>query len=390
MRRFFSFSILGALLFGLVSCKKIEGPRTELVFGTVCTVNAFNDGTASLYNELFSRLHELDNKFSTTISSSEIEKINSMAGVESVEASEEVLAVLKIALAFSKVTDGAFDPTIGPVVKLWGINTDHAHVPEKAELDKALALVGWQKVQIEGNKVFLPQKGMRLDLGGIVKGYAADVLKDILKTNGVKQAIIDLGGNVYTVGRKKDKSLWRIGIKNPQAPEGSPAAVLSLPEVSVVTSGVYERYFIKDGVRYHHIIDAKTGYPVDNGITAVSIISESSTACDALSTSLFILGMEKGFALIEELEKENILTKGVIGGNRTANTDAKNDSTDGMGMWLFGSGAVSDADNSSMALTANGLPYIEKPEGFNTALNAVYIDSENQMYPTAGLESIIK
>ena len=390
----------------MISCKKAEGARTELVFGTVCTVNAFKDGTSDLYNQLFVRLHELDRRFSTTISSSEIEKINAGAGVRSVEVSDEVLELLKVSLAFSKITDGAFDPTIGPVVKLWGINTDHAHVPEDAELEKALKLVGWQKVQIEGNKVYLPQQGMRLDLGGIVKGYAADVLKDILKEKKVKQAIIDLGGNVYTVGKKKDKSPWRIGIKNPQAPEGSPAAVLSLPEISVVTSGVYERFFIKDGVRYHHIIDAKTGRPVDNGITSVTIVSESSTACDALSTSLFILGMEKGFELLKRLEKENVPADAADGSanigapttdGRGANTgaakeySAKNDSTDGMGMWLFGSSSVGEAENKPfIQLTKNGLPYIEKSDGVNSVLNAVYIDSENYMFPTEDLKNMMK
>ena len=163
MRKYYKLSILASFIFCFAACKNTEGPRTELVFGTVCTVNAFEAGTTQLYNQLFSRLHELDEKFSTTISSSEIEKINANAGEQAVEVSEEVLAVLKIALSFSKITEGAFDPTIGPVVKLWGINTDHAQVPSKQELAKALSLVDWQLVQFDGNKVFLPKKGMRLD-----------------------------------------------------------------------------------------------------------------------------------------------------------------------------------------------------------------------------------
>lgn len=380
MRKFYKLSILASFIFCFAACKKTEGPRTELVFGTVCTVNAFEAGTTQLYNQLFSRLHELDEKFSTTISSSEIEKINANAGEQAVEVSEEVLAVLKIALSFSKITEGAFDPTIGPVVKLWGINTDHAQVPSKQELAKALSLVDWQLVQFDGNKVFLPKKGMRLDLGGIVKGYAADVLKEILVDNEVKRAIIDLGGNVYTVGKKKDKSLWRIGIKNPQNPEGAPATTLSLNESSIVTSGVYERFFIKDGIRYHHIIDAKTGYPVDNGITSVTIVSKSSLACDALSTSLFIMGMEKGFNLIARLESENISSD---------TQDSTADSTDGMGMWLFGSGK-SNRKPIYQRLSKNGLPYLEKIEGLDNALNIIYINSEGQMFATKELQQNIK
>lgn len=377
----FIFIAFFTVSLSFVSCRKAEAARTELVFGTVCTVNAFDDGTTELYNSLFERLHSMDEKFSTSKSNSEIEKINAAAGKSAVEISDEVLFVLKIALSFAEITNGAFDPTVGPLVKLWGINTEYARVPEQWEIDNALKLVDWSRVKIEENKVFLPVEGMRLDLGGIVKGYAADVLAFMVKEAGVKCAVIDLGGNIYVAGKKKDRSLWRVGVKNPQNPEHSTAITLSLPENSVVTSGVYERFFIKNNIRYHHIINPKTGYPVDNGLTSVTIVSKSSTACDALSTSLFILGMEKGFALLKQLERQNFPTAGITVKEKTA------DSTDGMGMWLFGSGAVNDDGfENPVKLTAAGLPFVEKAEGMADCFNALYIDSENYMYSTEDLK----
>lgn len=368
----------------LLSCKKAEAVRTELIFGTVCSVNAYNDGTKKLYDELFERLHVIDSLFSTTNPQSEIEKINAASGIQPLEVSPEVVSVLKIALSFARLTDGLFDPTIGPVVKLWGINTDHAHVPSADELTAALKLVNWQNVIIKDNSVFLPQKGMRLDLGGIVKGYAADVLVGILKNNKVKGAVINLGGNIYVYGTKKDKSLWRVGIKNPDDPEGTPEMVLSLKESTVVTSGVYERFFIQDGIRYHHIINPKTGYPVNNSITSVSVICKSSTTADALSTSLFILGPEKGNALVEEIEKRNAAF--------TASADAASGSekevSDGMGMWLFN--GIPGENASPVQVTDDGIPYLLPLESFPSVLETVFISEDGKITASKDLQSLIE
>ena len=278
-----------------------------MVLGTVCTVNAFSDGTAVLYDELFMRLHDIENKFSVNVSESEISAVNAAAGKHAVKVTPDVLYVIKTALEYAQLTDGAFDPTVGPLVKLWGINTENAHVPSPQEIKNMLPLVNWRNVKISGEEVFLTQKNMALDLGGIAKGYAADELAAILKKNNVKRAVIDLGGNIYVYGQKKDKSLWKVGIKNPADPEGDPAVVLNIAEGTVVKSGVYERFFIKDGKRYHHILDTKTGYPADNGLLSVTIISESSIQADALSTSVFVLGYEKGMRLINSMKNTGVL-----------------------------------------------------------------------------------
>ncbi|WP_315601340.1 FAD:protein FMN transferase [Treponema socranskii] len=285
------------------SCERAADPRTEALMGTVCTVNAYDDGTKSLYDELFARLHEIDETFSVTIDSSEISAINKAAGERSVSVSSDTAYVVKAALSFAELTGGAFDPTVGPLVKLWGINTDHARVPEKSEIDAVLPLINWRDVSVtDDNTVMLKRHGMALDLGGIVKGYAADELTKILKARKVRRAIVDLGGNIFVYGKKKDGSPWRVGIKDPNDPEGVPAIVLNVANSTIVTSGVYERFFTENGVRYHHILDVKTGYPAASGLLSSTIVCESSMAADALSTSVFVLGKESGMELLHRIQ----------------------------------------------------------------------------------------
>ncbi|MGI5055506.1 FAD:protein FMN transferase [Treponema socranskii] len=287
----------------LPSCVRTADPRTEALMGTVCTVNAYDDGTKSLYDELFARLHEIDETFSVTIDSSEISAINKAAGERSVSVSSDTAYVVKASLAFAELTGGAFDPTVGPLVKIWGINTDHARVPAQSEIDAVLPLINWRDVSVtDDNTVMLKRRGMALDLGGIVKGYAADELTKILKARKVRRAIVDLGGNIFVYGKKKDGSPWRVGIKDPKDPEGVPAIVLNVANSTIVTSGVYERFFTENGVRYHHILDAKTGYPASSGLLSSTIVCESSMAADALSTSVFVLGKESGMELLRRMQ----------------------------------------------------------------------------------------
>jgi len=185
-----------------------------------------------------------------------------------------------------------------------------------------LELVDYNDLELmENNYVYLKREGMKLDLGGVAKGYAADEVKKILKENGVESAIIDLGGNIYVVGDKGEGNPWRIGITNPFEPTGRFTGLLELIDSSVITSGDYERYFIYEGKKYHHILDSKTGYPSDSGIRGVSIVSEKGIDGDALSTTLFVLGLDKGLELVDKLEgieaifitsdKEVIITDGL-------------------------------------------------------------------------------
>jgi len=190
---------------------------------------------------------------------------------------------------------------------LWGIGTEDARVPTEEEIAEAKKLVNYKNIEIDNNKVFLKQKDMQLDLGAIAKGYAADEVKRIAEENNIKSAFVNLGGNVLVIGHKADGSKWRIGIQDPRKNRGNIMAVIKAVDKTIVTSGNYERYFEKNGNIYHHIIDPATGYPADSGLLSVSIISESSFDADALSTSVFILGLEKGMEFIKDQKNVEVL-----------------------------------------------------------------------------------
>ena len=279
-------------IFLFASCSgKIE-PRTQTAMDTVCTVNAFEDGTKKLYDEIFERLAQIEKEFSATLPDSEISRINSMAGISAVKTNEEVLNVLDFALKTAWISDGAFTPAAGSLVDLWGINTDHQKIPSQAQINNALELVDFGCVGLSRDSVFLRKAGMKINLG------------KILKMHGVKKAVVDLGGNIYVYGKKSDGSKWTVGIKNPESPSSAPLLRLCINENSVVTSGSYERYFESNGKRYHHIFDPATGFPADSGIVSATVISPSSIAADALSTATFVLGVEKSFKLLDKFKKE--------------------------------------------------------------------------------------
>ncbi len=301
-RAFLALSL--ALLFGTISGRAIYAEdltRTDFVLGTVCTIRLIDGGNANTLSEAFARLRSIEDHMSANKDGTEIAQINANAGKEPVKVSEDTFYVITKALEYARLTNGAFDPSVGPLVRLWNIGNGGEKVPPEREILAAKALVGWQQVVMDAatRKVFLKKPGMRLDLGAIAKGYAADEVAKILIAHKVKAAVVDLGGNVLVFGSKKDKSPWRVGIQNPESARGEYLGIATGAQMTVVTSGVYERYFIQDGKRYHHILSTETGWPVDNGLVSVSIISKSSIDADALSTSLFILGIEKGMALLK-------------------------------------------------------------------------------------------
>jgi thiamine biosynthesis lipoprotein len=268
--------------------------------GTVCTINLYEDGSEDRYAQMGARLNQIHQRFSVNLAASDVAAVNQNAGISPVPVHDDVLYVTRMAFYFAQKTGGAFDPTIGALSVLWGIGSDDARVPLQTEIDSARALVDYRQIEIDeaAKTVFLRQKGMILDLGGIAKGYAADELVRIARENGVQRALINLGGNVYVLGKNLSNAAWRVGVKNPKDPDGDPAAILSLTENSVVTSGAYERFFEKDGTRYHHILDVKTGYPAQSDVLSATIVSTSSLAADALSTSVFVLGKAEGLELL--------------------------------------------------------------------------------------------
>lgn len=188
-------------------------------------------------------------------------------------------------------TDGALEPTIYPVLTAWGFTTDENRIPADDEIQELLENVGYEKVELEGNEIrLLPET--ELDLGAVGKGYAGDLAAELLQEDGIASAVLDIGGNIQAVGSRTDGTNWRLGIRSPYG-EGE-IGVLSVSDCAVVTSGNYERYFVgEDGKEYGHIIDPGTGYPVDNGLASVTIIAEEGKTADALSTSMFVKGLEQ-------------------------------------------------------------------------------------------------
>jgi len=309
--RCFSFVRVGLCLFVVnlffilffASCSGTEPSRAEFALGTVCTITLFDQGKDSIYNDIFNRLREIDNRMSVNISASDVSRINAAAGIEPVLVHEDTFKVIERAVYFARLSGGAFDPSVGPFVSLWGISSDNPRVPSQTEIVEVLPLINWRDIELDAqmSSVFLTRRGMALDLGAIAKGYAADEAAAIIKRAGIKRAIIDLGGNIFTCGEKSDKSPWKVGIQNPNDKRGEYIGIVQVTEKSVVTSGVYERFFEKDGIRYHHIFSTSDGYPAENELLSVTIIAPNSMDADALSTSAFVMGYEKGATLINSL-----------------------------------------------------------------------------------------
>lgn len=233
-----------------------------------------------------SELNRIEGLLSVTKDNSDIGRINSSDG-NLVEVSEDTKNVLTTAIDIYNESDGDFDPTIYPIVELWGFTTDNYRIPSEEELNKAMSLVDFSKVKLTDNTVAVPE-GVKLDLGGIGKGYAGEKCCEILKANDITSAILSIGGNVQTVGLKPDGSLWTVALKNPDG--GENLCKIKVGECAVVTSGGYERYFEEDGKRYHHIIDPKTGKPAESEYKSVTIICSDGARADALSTAFYIGG----------------------------------------------------------------------------------------------------
>lgn len=278
--------------------------KTEFVLGTVATIKLYDNAADEVFSEAFGKLKEIEDKMTINEGNSEVMDINSRAGKDLARVSDETFYVIERGKYFSELSEGKFEISIGPLVKLWNIGTKEAKVPTEEEIERRKALVDFKNIFLNEDEksVMLKKEGMVLDLGGIAKGFGVDEVVRILKGHGVKHAIINLGGNVFAYGNKPDGTPWKVGVQNPKSPRGDYVGIAEVVNKTVVTSGIYERYFEKEGKRYHHILDPSTGYPVENTLAGVSIISESSIDADSLSTAAFALGIDKGIELIESLE----------------------------------------------------------------------------------------
>jgi len=264
---------------------------------TYMSITANGTDAQAAVNAAQAEVYTLENELSRNLPASEISKINAQSGLLPVTVSQETFDIIADAVSYSEKTNGAFDITIAPVMDIWGFTDSKFRVPSASEIQAVLPLVNWQKIILDKTKltVELPVKGMALDLGGIAKGYSSDKVQAVMRGYNITSALISLGGNVAVFGTKADGSLWKIAITDPAAPD-SYIGVLNATDVSVITSGGYERNFIQNGITYIHIMDPALGTPVKSDLLSVSIVSADGVQGDSLSTALFVMGKDKAIA----------------------------------------------------------------------------------------------
>lgn len=289
MRRIFAVITALAAVF-LTSCEAALPKAEERFFAmdTYMSIEAYGENAEKAASAARSRVEYLERLWSAVDEKSEIYALNHG---ESGALSEETLELALFAKKMSEKTGGAFDPTIYPVLTAWGFTTSEYRVPEESEISALLEKVGCGKILVDDKNITLEQ-GMMLDFGGVAKGAASDYCAEIMRENGVKSALINLGGNIYALGKRADGKMWKIGVADPEN-SAENVGILSVSDCAVVTSGNYLRNFTQNGRTYGHIIDPKTGFPADNDLLSVTIVAEEGRTCDALSTALFVMGKER-------------------------------------------------------------------------------------------------
>lgn len=293
--------LLILVLFSVSGCNKTKNTTvvslTENYFDTPCTITIYEGGNnkEKIIEECFKTCKYYDSLFNKNLENSDIDKINQY---KKAKVSDETIKIIKESIKYSKMTDGLFDITIGPLVELWDIKNNKGTIPSAQQIDQALKHVDYKQIKIKNNIVKLSKGGI-IDLGAIAKGYVTEKLKTKLKTSGVTSAIINLGGNIYALGNKNGKD-FKIGIQKPFAKGNEYVDEVNVNNKAVVTSGIYQRYFKKDNKIYSHIISPKTGYPIDNEYYSSTIISDDSICADALSTATIILGINKSKSILKK------------------------------------------------------------------------------------------
>ena len=275
-------------------------------------LSAYGPNAKNAVDESEKKVNELNDMASTTIATSDVSKINNAAGKSYVKVHPEIIKMLVASQKYSKISNGLYDVTVGPLVNLWGIGTVKVNKPSDAKIKSKLPLIGYKKIKIneKNNSVMLMQKGMAIDLGGVAKGFAADEVLKIYKKYNIQNGLINLGSSsMYCIGKDGEGNPWSIGIENPRSNASDDyLGIIKLENEGLSTSGDYQRYFIKDGKRYSHILNPYTGYPVDNGVMSVTVIIDGSVPnngmiADILSLTVFELGPQKGINFINSIPK---------------------------------------------------------------------------------------
>lgn len=326
MRRISAF-ICGICLLLLCSCQNNssdndivkENSIDLFAMDTYMYVKVYGNDTNNLLNLVKSEIVSLEKLFNVNDSDSDISNINNnnIAMV-----SNDTISIINKALEISKETNGALDISVYPILKEWGFTTGTYKIPNNDTINNLLQYVDYTQIKVDNNNVSIPQN-FAIDLGSVAKGYTSDKIVNILMDNGITSALIDLGGNIQTIGTKLDGTLWSIAVKNPIDIEKN-ICIIKVDDKAVITSGNYERYFTgEDGKNYCHIIDTKTGKPAENGLISVTIIGDSGLICDALSTSLYVMGKDKAIeyckyhndfnAILITSDMEVFITSGIAG-----------------------------------------------------------------------------
>lgn len=324
MKRLFAVFLL---LFGLTGCAGRPSSYTTDFFAmdTFMSVSVYGSDEDSAQQAAVAceqEVNALEPALSRTREDSDLYRLNHANGA-ACEVSEDTYAAIEAAVQYAEWTGGAFDPTMAPLTDLWGINTENAHVPTQAEIDEALSHVGYKNIKLLGDNQVQLLGGAQLDLGGIGKGFATDAVFALLTQQpegAATGALVQLGGNIGAFGENpaRDGGNWVVGVADPDN-NAEFVATAEVRNASVVTSGDYERFFEQDGKRYHHIFDPKTGYPADTGLRSVTVIDENSTRADALTTALFVMGLDDGLAFCAE---NNIAAVFITSDKQIYTTDA--------------------------------------------------------------------
>ena len=280
---------------------------------TIVTITVYNNEDSKYVDKCFDIINKYDHMFSTSKANSDISKINTNPN-KFVHVHKDTIEVLKSSIKTAQQTNGLFDPTIGKLTDLWNISelaknaknknneVSANNIPSAEKIHSLVPHINYKNIKIQDDSVMLCDSNAKIDLGGIAKGYIADRIKEYLESRGVKHAILSFGGNIVAIGKKPDGSDWKVGIQDIDKPTGEHMLVSRNSGGSTVTSGIYERGFDLNGVRYHHLLSSETGWPVQNELASVTIFSQSSMEGDALSTTAFVLGTEEGLKLIESLD----------------------------------------------------------------------------------------
>lgn len=305
MKKLFLSGLIFLCCMFTTSCSQEPVDGTRFLFNTICTLTVYSEenpdeSAEEIIEGAFDLCEEYENMFSRTIEGSDIDRINNSNG-QPVEVSPDTVDIIGEAVRYGEISGGAFDITTAPLSILWDFEGDAPSVPPAGEIEELLKTVDYTKIRVEGSTVTLEPPAKAIDLGAIAKGYITDRLVEYLTDKGVTSAIISLGGNIYAIGTS-DGRPFRIGVQDPAGEGGAILGYVEISNKSVVTSGDYQRFFVQDGKVYHHILDPETGYPTDNGLASVTIISDRSTDGDALSTSCFVLGLEDGMELVNGID----------------------------------------------------------------------------------------